>query len=87
MRHAKGATAPFEGVDDREELVCDIVYIGLRNAQLAYGQALPTDEVVLHEAIAASEDGTRPDLPVGTRAKITGFDERGIVISKDDGAS
>lgn len=26
------------------------------------------------------------DLPVGTRAKITGFDERGIVISKDGGA-
>ena len=24
------------------------------------------------------------DLPVGTRARITGFDERGMVVSKDD---
>ena len=29
---------------------------------------------------------TPADLPVGTRARITGFDKRGIVISKDDGA-
>ena len=25
---------------------------------------------------------TPADLPVGTRAKITGFDERGIIIEK-----
>ena len=43
---------------------------------------LQLDDVDLRISGFMGEIATPTDLPVGTRAKITGFDERGIIIEK-----
>ncbi len=43
---------------------------------------LQLDDTHLRISGFMSEIATPADLPVGTRAKMTGFDERGIIIEK-----